>query len=113
MVCRIVGVNTNGQHHYTFIFKTRLHPHQRWSLFDTRRTPRRPEIQHHHLPAKLAERDFVVGILQSEVRGIRSYARRMVSAVASDQRNQQSNDYKGAYKRRKKRSSHTAIITKN
>ena len=90
VVRRIVRVNTDGEHHYAFTFETSLHPYQRWGLFDTRRTPRRPKIQQHHLPAKLAERDFMVGILQREVRGIRTDARGMAPAVASDQRSQQS-----------------------
>ena len=91
MVRRVISVNANRQHHDALILEARLHLNQRWSLFDTGRTPCRPEIQHHHLPAKLAERDFVVGILQGEVRGVRTDARGMAPAVASDQRKQQSN----------------------
>ena len=91
MVRRVVRVNTDGQHHYALIFETRLHSNQRRGFLDTRRTPRRPEIQQHNLPAKLAERDFMVRILHGEVWGIRPNARGVATAVASDQGSQQSN----------------------
>src|SRR5208282_600330 len=91
MVRRIVRVNTDGEYYHAFVFETSLHLDQRRGLLDTRRTPRRPEIQQHNLPAKLAERDFVVGILHGEVRGIRADAGGMAPAVASNQGRQQSN----------------------
>ena len=84
MVGGIVGIDADGQHDDSFIFHASLHANQRWSLFDARRTPGRPEIQHHDLTAKLAERDGMVGILHGEVRGVGSDAGGVIAAVASD-----------------------------
>ena len=85
MIRGVIDVDAHAKHHYTFTSETRLHLNHRRSLLDARRTKGSPEIQYHHLSAELAEGNLVIGILHREIRGIRTDARRMAAAVASEQ----------------------------
>src|SRR5260370_27079758 len=105
----VVGVDADSDYDNPFVLQPLLHLNQRRSLLDARRTKSSPEIQHHHLPAKLAKRHFGVGILHGEVRRIRADSSRIAPAVASDQGGYESN----SQKRGMERLSHPAIIANN
>jgi len=60
-----------------------LHAHQRWQFFIAGRTPGRPEVQDHHLSAKLAELNLPVRVLHTEVRRGLADASRPRSMVAA------------------------------
>jgi len=85
VILRIIFIDTDGKYCDALVLEVGLHLHQRRRLLNARRTPRRPEIQHHHLPAKLAQRDFMIGILHREVGSIRPNSRRTIPAVASNE----------------------------
>jgi glycosyltransferase involved in cell wall biosynthesis len=109
MVRGIIGIDADRQHYHSFVFQVRLHLDHGRRLFDTGRAPRRPKIQHHHLTAKLIERDGVIGILHAELRSARANTKWMRTAVTSDEGSQQSN----TESQMKGSSGHTAIITKS
>ncbi len=51
------------------------------------------KFKHDHLPAILAERDGVVGVLHGKVGSVRTNAGGMRAAIASDESSEQSNEY--------------------
>lgn len=67
VISGVVFVDTDGEHDYSFTFEEALQADEGGRFFDAGGTPGGPEIQHHDLSAKLAERDFVVGILHGKV----------------------------------------------
>ena len=102
MVGVFVLVNAHRQYHDAFRLHALLHLHQRRHLFDAGRAPCRPEVQHDNLPAKLAERDLPVRVLDSEIRRRVADMGWFRSAIAGGQEQQQEKNGP---------TSHTAIIT--
>ena len=78
----IVGVDADGEDDHSFIFHACRHADEGGSFFDAGRAPGGPEIEHDDLTAKLAERNFVVGILDGKVGGGGTDAAGMIAAVA-------------------------------
>src|SRR5262249_55563326 len=68
----IVGVVINAYRQYHHVFSLRLHSplqiDERRHLFNARRAPGGPEIQHYDLPAILAKADAMVGVLNRKIR---------------------------------------------
>lgn len=105
VVSPIIDIDAHSHDDHAHFLQALLHLDHGWRLLNTRRTPCRPEIQHHDLPAKLAECDLAINLLHREVGSTKADAGRPRATVASDHGYEQSN-YQGS-------SRHAAKIAKN
>ena len=88
LVSALVHVNTHREHGHALRLQSPLHFDQRWKFLHAWSAPGCPEVEDHNLPVKLAERDFVLRILNGEIGRYRSNPRWPRRAIASGKRNQ-------------------------